>query len=276
MHSSHAFRWLIAVAIVVNLVVSLPAQQAEYVLGPQDVFTLTIWGPGGTSGSFTVEADGTFIFPMLGRLKAGGLTTRQLQDDLTAMLRDGYYNNPSVTVVINDYRSQHIFVIGEVKSPGTFSLTRSMTLMEALTLAGLPTNYAGATAVVRRHTKGARSVSPVTQAGEGVTEITVDLTALQEGILSNNPILQDGDTIAVPRTSPVYVFGYVARPGEYNVGKDATVRQVLSLAGGVAQRGAAGRMKVIRVTDGVEHELKVELDDRIKPGDTIVVPERYF
>ena len=68
---------------------------------------------------------------------------------------------------------------------------------------------------------------------------------MQEGVLSNNPLLRDGDTIAVPRAAPVYVFGHVNRPGEYNIGRETTVRQMLSLAGGVSQRGAAGRIKII-------------------------------
>jgi polysaccharide export outer membrane protein len=258
------------------LALPLAAQQTDYLFGSQDVFSVTVWGPGGTSGRFTVEVDGTFTFPMLGRMKAGGLTVRELQDELTRRLSDGYFKDPRVTVVVEDYRSQHIFIIGEVKSPGTYSLTRSMTLVEALTLAGSTSSNASGVALVRRRIDGEASKAPVTQAATDVTEIRVDLTALQDGVLSNNLTLQDGDTIAVPRNAPVYVFGHVGRPGEYTVGKDATVRQILSLAGGVSQRGAEGRIKIVRVVDGTEQEFKAELDERVRPGDTIVVPERYF
>jgi polysaccharide export outer membrane protein len=116
----------------------------------------------------------------------------------------------------------------------------------------------------------------VTTQENNVTEIRVDLAALQRGILTNNPTLRDGDTIAIPRAAPVYVFGFVGRPGEYLTGGGATVRQVLALAGGVTLRGAAGRIKIIRPADGTEQEIKAELDDPVMPGDTIVVPERYF
>jgi polysaccharide export outer membrane protein len=119
-------------------------------------------------------------------------------------------------------------------------------------------------------------VGPLTRTGEEASEVRVDLSDLQEGMLSNNPILRDGDTIAVPRAAPVYVFGYVGRPGEYIIGRGATLRQVLSLAGGISQRGAEGRIKIVRVVDGKEQEIKVELDDRVRPGDTVVVPERFF
>ncbi len=277
---SRAFSRLAVVLLLLGvLAANAGAQETatpDYTLGPQDVFSVTIFGPGGTSDRFTVEADGTFIFPLLGKIKASGLTTQQLRDHLVERLRDGYFTNPNVTVVVEEFRSQRIFVVGEVKAPGTYSLTRPMTLVEALSLAGSTTPNAGGVAVVRRRADGGVSSSPVTQSGDGVTEIHADLTALQNGVLSNNPILQDGDTIAVPRSIPVYVFGHVSRPGEYPVGKDASVRQILSLAGGVSQRGAAGRIRIVRVTEGVEKEFKAELDDRVKPGDTIIVPERFF
>jgi len=267
---------LLVVMGIVGLTLTVSAQQTDYVLGPQDVFSLTIWGPGGMSDRFTVEVDGTFTFPILGRVKAGGLTVRQLQDELTQRLRDGYFKDPRITITIEEHRSQHIFIIGEVKSPGTYNLTKPLTLLEALALAGSPTGNGSGVAVVRRLSSGEASRVPVTHAGPEVTEIRVDLSALQDGVLSNNPTLLDGDTIAVPRATPVYVFGHVNRPGEYTIGKQTTVRQILSLAGGVSQRGAAGRTKVIRVLNGNEQEFKVELDDHVMPGDTIVVPERFF
>ena len=84
---------------------------------------------------------------------------------------------------MEDYRSQRIFIVGEVKSPGAYTLTRPTTLVEALTLAGSPTGNAGAIALLRRPTNGEPRQSPVTQSGDDVTEIRVDLAALQEGVL---------------------------------------------------------------------------------------------
>ena len=284
MPSRSLSRALVTLGFIVSVMLPLAAQQAtdatqqtDYVLGSEDVFRITVWGNGGVSERFTVEADGTFTFPMLGRVKAGGLTVRRLQDELTNRLRDGYFNDPRVTVLVEEYRSQRIFLVGEIKNPGAYNLTRSMTLVEALALAGSTTSNSSGIAVVRRRSNGADgSKGPVIQPGVGVTEIRVDLTALQAGVLTNNPTLRDGDTIVVPRPAPVFVFGHVGRPGEYMIGKEATVRQVLSLAGGVSQRGAAGRIKIKRVADGTEQEIKVDLDDRVRPGDTIIVPERVL
>jgi polysaccharide export outer membrane protein len=269
-------RAFVTIGLVGSLTVSLTGQETEYLLGPQDVLSITVWGQGGVSERFTVEVDGTFIFPLLGRVKVGGFTERQFQEYLTRRLSDGYFTDPRVTVAVAEYRSQRIFIIGEVRSPGTYNLTRPTTLVEILALAGSSTANGGAFALVRRRIDGEASKSPVTQAGDGVTEIRVDLTTLQDGALSSNPILHNGDTILVPRAEPVYVFGYVGRPGEYTVGRDTTLRQLLSLAGGVSPRGAAGRIKILRIAGGKQQEIKVELDDRVRPGDTIIVPERYF
>jgi polysaccharide export outer membrane protein len=245
-------------------------------LGPKDVVSITIWGEGGLSDRFTIEVDGTFTFPMLGRVKAGGLTARQFQDELTARLADGYFKEPHVTVVVQTYQSQHVFIVGEVRSPGTYTLTKPTTLVEALALAGSPTATAAGVALLRRQTGGEANVGPLTSVDEGTTEIRVDLTELQNGMLSTNPILQSGDTIVVPRAAPVWVFGHVGRPGEYVVGRDVTLRQLLTMAGGVSERGSMGRVTVRRQMNGREQEVDVELDDRVRPGDTIVVPERYF
>jgi polysaccharide biosynthesis/export protein len=94
--------------------------------------------------------------------------------------------------------------------------------------------------------------------------------------LSSVVMVHDGDTIFIPRTSTVYVYGQVRSPGVFPIGQETTVRQALSLAGGVSEFGAANRIKVLRVENGKEREIKVELNDLVKPGDTIVVPERYF
>src|SRR6476660_65866 len=102
----------------------------DYVVGPQDVLTITSYDQADLSGKFTVEADGTFTFPLIGRVKAGGLTLRALEDSLKTRLKDeGFFRNPQVTVAVETYRSQKIYVIGEVRSPGSYPLSGDMSLV---------------------------------------------------------------------------------------------------------------------------------------------------
>ncbi len=255
-----------------------PAQQADYVVGPQDVLSITVWDQNDLSGKFTVETDGSFTFPMIGRVQAGGLTLRQVENELKKRLADGYFKNPQLTVAVETYRSQRVFITGEVRTPGTYTLTGDMSLIEALSRAGSTTQFAGAEVVIVRSGDGKTANGPLLpNQAEGATSIRVDLKELQSGGLSQNVPLKDGDTIFVPAAETVYVFGQVKTPGAYPLRtKNTSVLQALSLAGGVTDRGSTGRIKIVRIVNGKKVEIKVGLTDLVQPGDTVVVPERYF
>ena len=133
--------------------------------------------------------------------------------------------------------------------------------------------------VIVRPPKGKTSDGPLlpNQVAE-VEVIRVDLKELQEGSLAQNYALRDGDTVFVPSAEKIYVTGQVKNPGAYALqSKDTTVLQALSLAGGVTDRGATNRIRIMRVVNGKMTEIKkVKLTDIVKPADTIVVPERFF
>jgi protein involved in polysaccharide export with SLBB domain len=74
----------------------------------------------------------------------------------------------------------------------------------------------------------------------------------------------------------VYVYGHVKNPGAYPVQKTTSVLQALSLAGGITERGSTGRIKIVRIVNGKRVEVKASLNDVVRAGDTITVPERYF
>ena len=114
----------------------LHGQVNNYVVGPQDVLTIALFDQQDLSGKYTVEADGTFTFPLIGRVKAGGLTLRSVEEALRKELSNGFFKNPQVSVAVEQYRSQRVFVVGEVRAPGTYPLTGDTTLIEALARAG--------------------------------------------------------------------------------------------------------------------------------------------
>ena len=252
----------------------LSAQSAgDYLIGAQDVLLIQVFDQADLGGKYTVEADGTFSFPLIGRIKAGSLTLRAFERELKERLADGYFRNPQVTVAVEQYRSQRVFVMGEVRQPGPVPLTGGMTLIEALARAGstLPTS-SGEVSIVR-----AASGGPAVPGQEAATEVfRASIRDLQSGSLSQNIELRDGDTIFAPRAELVYVFGEVRNPGGYAVQKSTTVLQALSLAGGVTEHGAMNRIQVMRIVKGVKTELRVKLTDLVRPEDTIIVPQRYF
>jgi len=87
----------------------------DYIVGANDVLTVTVFDQPQLSGKYIVQADGTFNFPLLGRLKAGGLSMQVLENELRdRLLKGGFLKQPQVTVSVDQYRSQQIFVMGEV------------------------------------------------------------------------------------------------------------------------------------------------------------------
>jgi polysaccharide biosynthesis/export protein len=268
----------LVLALVLSLVSVLPAsaQATNYVVGAQDVLTITVYDQADMSGSFKVEADGSFVFPLIGRVAAAGQTLEAIEQDMKKRLADGYLRNPQVTVTVETYQSQRIFVLGEVRSPGAYMLSGDMTLIEALSRAGSTTPAAADEILIVRPAPGKLAGPVMPDQADDSTVLHINIQSMQEGDLSQNVTLKDGDTIVVPKAQSVYVFGQVRQPGAYAIEKGTTVLQALSLAGGVTDRGSTSRIKIVRTVDGKKKELKAKLTDVVEPGDTLIVAERFF
>ena len=257
-----------------------PLQRAttDYVVGPQDVLTITSYDQADLSGRFTIEADGTFTYPLIGRFKAGSLTLRAVEEGLKKRLKDeGFFNNPQVIVAVEQYKSQKFFIVGEVRAPGTYPLSGNMNLVEALARAGSTLPTAGSELIIVH--AGDDTADPVipTKDPDDPNVVRVNLRDLENGAFSQNELLRDGDTIFVPRSLSVYVFGQVKNPGAYGLQQqNTTVLQALALAGGITNRGSTSRIQIVRIVNGEKKEISVKLNDVVRPGDTIVVRERFF
>ena len=177
---------------------------------------------------------------------------------------------------VETYRSQKIFIVGEVRAPGTYPLSGDMNMVEALARAGSTLPTASGEAIIVHAGDNASGPTLPTK-DDAANVIRVDLKDLQNGVLSQNAALRDGDTIFVPRAESVYVFGQVKSPGAYFLQqKDTSVLQALSLAGGVSDRGSTGRIRIVRIVNGEKKEFGAKLGDTVKPGDTVIVGERFF
>jgi polysaccharide export outer membrane protein len=270
-------RLALAAAVVVALAgAQLFAQITNYIVGPQDVLLITVFDQQDLGGKYTVDADGSVSFPLIGRLKAGGLSLQQVEGALRKALADGFFKNPQVSVSVEQYRSQRVFVVGEVRAPGTYQLSGDMTLIEALARAGSTTQDAAGEAMIVRSKTAAVDGPLLPDQDRSAEVVHVDIKELQSGRLSQNAMLRDGDTIFIPRAELIYVFGQVRNPGAYALQKGTTVLQALSLAGGVTDRGATGRIRIARVVGGKKTEIRTKTEDVVEPGDTIIVPERFF
>jgi len=251
------------------------SKDGNYVVGPKDVVRITVFNEPTLSGAWRVENDGEFSYPFLGRVRAGGLTLSQIDDALTAGLANGYLRDPQVTVDIDEYRSQSVFVIGEVRSPGKYILPGEITLLEAIAQAGATTDDAGSDVLVLHPTDAGPGLP--TLPGQRDAEVSrISLREIQEGRLSRNVTIGDGDTIFVPKAERFFVTGFVRNAGSYPLEPNTTVLQAISTAGGVTERGSNRRLRIVRLVGGERIELDAEPTDIVEPGDTIVVRQRLL
>lgn len=237
----------------------------DYHIGPQDTILITVAGEVELSGRFPVDADGMFSYPYLNRVKAAGLTPAELRAMLTSQLQAGYLRNPQIRVEVDQFRSQSVMIVGEVRQAGKIPMTGpKMTLLEALVLAGSPTAQASSEIIVRHR--------PVD--GREAEEVRVNRRDLELG--KSDVVLRDGDIINVPSAQRFYMDGQVRNPGYYVLDPGMTVQQAIALAGGLTDRGSDRGMTATRLVNGKSTEVSVRLDDKVQANDVIRVRQRFF
>lgn len=255
-----------------------PSRQTgtNYIVGPQDVLKVTVFGVPELTRDVTVDADGTFDFPLVGRIKAAGQTVRGVEAELKSRLSNGFLVSPTVTVDVGAYRSQTVYILGEVREPGRKMLAGNASIMSALAEAGF-TNNAGSYVIVSHRPEGAGDVEgPVMPADNTAGQLRVSRKDLEMG-RAMNIRLQDGDTIFVPKAETFFITGLVQSPGSYPIDGDLNVLQALALAGGATDQAAQNRITIDRVVEGQLTHVKTKgLTDPVKAGDTIIVPRRFF
>ncbi|MCC7417761.1 MAG: polysaccharide biosynthesis/export family protein [Acidobacteria bacterium] len=249
------------------------AEQASYIIGPQDSLTISVLGEDDISGKYRVDEGGGIAFPYVGRVQAAGLTIADFQARLEALLEAGYIRHPQIRVDIDQYKSQQVFVMGEVRSPGKITLTgTTMTLLEALAQAGSLTPSASNDVTVihptRRTTAGVPSESDME--GERIHVNMKDLVAV------NSVLLRDGDIITVAKAQQFYIQGYVRNAGSFILDGSLTLEQAVALAGGLTDRGTFRGAAASRLVDGKLTDVKLDRTDKVLPGDTVTIKQRLF
>ena len=253
-----------------------PALAAEYIVGPQDRLSITVFDEPTLTKTVTVDSDGSFDYPLVGRVVAGGLSVRQITADLKKRLGppDGFLVNPQVNIEVETYRSQVVYVNGQVRMPGAVPLKGAMTIMDVLSQAGSPTPDAGPYIEIYRKPSGQPSQGPIEPSKAPAAE-RVTMDDLRSG-RAQKILLRDGDTVNVPKAQTFIVNGFVRAPNSYVLDGEVTVQKAIAMAGGVTERGALSRVKIQRMVDGKLVEIKPTLTDLVLPNDTIVVPQRFF
>jgi polysaccharide export outer membrane protein len=261
----------------------------DYRIGPGDILRVTVYGHDDLTQTVVVQPDGSFVFPLLGRIEAAQQTPMQIQAWMEKRLGKSLIRDPRVTVVVQEYRSKVVFVVGEVTHPGTYPLGGDTGVVEILARAGpLSPQAANEVVVVRPAKQVGRPVLPAEVAGVAGTGkgssaaaaraevLTVNLKEIQAGQLDKNLTLKPNDTVFVARADRIFVTGEVRNPGAIPFSHGLTVRQAVSLAGGFGQDASKGSAKVVRVVNGKTYEIKMRLDEPLQPGDTVVIKASLF
>jgi polysaccharide export outer membrane protein len=280
-------------ALLVLALQIAPSVQPNYQVGPQDELRITVFEADGLTGVYRVDDEGFITFPLLGRISVGGATLGAAQEKLRTMLMNGYIRNPQVRVDVQEYKSQSVFVSGEVRAPAEIRMTGGMTLLKALAQAGSPTSSASSELTIARQKRPAAGATPATgdpgaapasggaapsaPAGSGeLTEvIRVNWRDLQTG-RANDVALQDGDVIFVPKAQSFFIQGFVRNGGSYVLEPGTTVEQAIALAGGLTDRGTNRGIRATRIVNGKSVEIPLNLADRVQPGDVITLKQRLF
>lgn len=272
-----AFRVFLTAVCLLAAGPRLAAGQSNPKIAARDQLTITVVGVKEFTNKYPVGIDGAIEFPQLGRLPVAGLTPRELGDLLGRRLKEAdILLNPQVTVELEQTPNKRVMVNGSVRTPGPVAFAGELTLLEAIVRSG------GRLAEAADEVLVVRAAS--LQAGTGATDETsgpstvfVNVRELENGALEQNLVLQDGDTVFVRRAQTVTITGYVGKVGAYNIEAGSSVEQALALAGGITERGSAGRIEITRKVNGKSLTIKgVKMTDLVKPGDIIKVGPRIL
>ena len=158
----------------------------EYVIGPQDVLHIAVWKETDLTATLPVRPDGKISLPLLNDVQAAGLTPRQLADSVTDKLKK-YIADPRVTVVVTEINSKRVYLVGEVLHAGATPMLPNMTVLQALSSAGL-NQFANTKGIYVLRTENGKQ-----------QKLPVNYRKLVKGEqIEQNYVLQPGDTIVVP------------------------------------------------------------------------------
>jgi polysaccharide export outer membrane protein len=253
---------------------------ADYVIGSDDLLEIDVFQAEELKRTVRVSSQGYIGLPLVGQVKAKGLTPAQLEQEMVRGLAK-FMQEPLVSVYVKEYKAQKIGVMGAVRAPQVFAVTGQRYLLDIITLAGGLAGDAGNICYILRPLN--------TEKGEvSKTEtLVVDLSELLEkGNMALNLPVFGGDVVNVPKGGVVFVDGAVERPGVYQMNAKTTLAQAIIMAGGT--RFEANKSEVIVYRDkgdGARDSIPVdyaairngEKDDMLlKQNDLVIVPSSGF
>ncbi|MCF8055330.1 MAG: SLBB domain-containing protein [Desulfocapsa sp.] len=261
-----SFRQLLFLCFSLLTLLSGSGYAEDYILGEGDVLKISVYDNEDLLTETRVNGNGFIVMPLIGPVKVGGLTTSAATTKLTNLLAGDYILNPQLTIFIEKFRTKKVTILGHVNNAGIVQIEGPMTLLEVISQAGGLKEGVGDQATIKRSTDSEQEV------------IVINIRALiEDGDLTQNIVIYEGDSIFIPKGGTCYVTGLVGSSGAYPCSSGSTVLKLITLAGGFTGKASQSSVRIIRLVDNEKTVLKdVDLGTKVLANDIIVVPESFF
>jgi polysaccharide export outer membrane protein len=239
------------------------ADEGNYLLGPGDMLKITVYNNPDLTLETRITETGTISFPLLGEVELGGISASAAEKKLSNQLESGgFVKQAQINILVVQFQSKMVSILGSVFKPGRYPLDRSMNLTEVLALAGgVPADGSDMITVIGKSGKVEYDLRNIVKKGDG----------------SQNINLVGGEIIYVPRAPMFYIYGEAQRPGSYRIERDMTVMQALAMGGGPTSRGTQRGVQLHRRNaSGVLEVLSPTLSDLVKQDDVLFIKESLF
>jgi polysaccharide biosynthesis/export protein len=206
-------------------------------IAPGDLLEIAVFDAPELTQQVRVGADGKTQLALLGNTPLAGMTAQEAAEMIARELRDrNFLVQPQVNVLIKEFASQGVSVMGEVQHPGIYQVLGPRTLLDVISMAGGLTNAGDSRVTIKRRTGAEENVTVKLKNDDVQTS------------LANDVQIYPGDLVMVPRAGIVYVLGSVNRPGGFVMQDNGklTLLQALAQAGGTSSSAAASHAVLLR------------------------------
>ena len=239
---------------------------ADYTMGPGDVLRIQLWGKENQNLELPVSRDGTISFPDSGPLSVAGLSFDEAREQIRTRVSEQYIG-VQASVSLGELRSMRVFVLGEARNPGSYTVSSLSTITNALYVSG--------------GIKQTGSLRNVQHKRDGKLLGTLDLyELLLKGDSRNDNRLQAGDVIFIPPVGKrVGIEGEVYRPALYELDGESSLAQLISMAGGLTPQAYPQRINIertnedfLRIIAEADYTSQKGRKAPIQAGDRITIP----
>jgi polysaccharide biosynthesis/export protein len=266
-------RLMLVFALVAMMLTVRPsvAQKESLLIGPGDLIQVDVLDTPEMEQQARVTDDGSAPLAYVGNVQVGGKTPAAAADAIRLLLiSKNVMKHPQVTVRVQEYSTQDVSVLGQVRTPGAYPLTTPQPVLRVLSLAGGVTEIADREVTVKRHGSS--------------EQLTYMLSNDPQKMLTDMIMVNPGDIVMVPKAPIIYIMGDVGRPGGYSMSSNEshlTLLQAIARAGSANKTSVTSKVRLIRASDQGKKEIPIRLDAMqkgkipdidLQPNDIIYVP----